>query len=70
MILGISLLALAMILAIFDAARKKEKINLWEIIIIMYSILKFALMFILKLFLILGAGSVMSSAKEKYWDNK
>jgi hypothetical protein len=70
MILGISLLTFAMILAIFDAARKKEKINLWEIIIIMYSILKFALMFILKLFLILGAGSVMSSAKEKYWDNK
>jgi hypothetical protein len=70
MILGISLIVFAIMLLVFDAARKKQKVDFWEIIIIVFAILKGILMFILKLFLILGAGSIMSSAKEKYWDNK
>jgi hypothetical protein len=70
MILGISLIVFAIMLLVIDAARKKQKVDFWEIIIIVFAIFKGVLMFILKLFLILGAGSIISSAKEKYWDNK
>jgi len=70
MILGISLIVFAIMLLVIDAARKKQKVDFWEIIIIVFAILKGILTLILKLFLTLGAGSIMSSAKEKYWDNK
>lgn len=70
MILGICLIIFGVLLLVFDAARKKEKVNSEENILILYVILKGVFMFILNIFLILGAGSIMSSAKEKYWDKK